>query len=135
MYLSWRHDNDGFHQRHGYDLVVNAAPGIAPPTVGAGKGQAVTIPVGSTTINGTATGNGGATITRVNWKRMSGPATATIGSSIQPEHGGDGDVGSRELYLYINATDDNGKTGERFGDGYGRSGGLKLVTATTVSGV
>ena len=83
---------------------------IAPPTVSAGKGQTITMPSGSTTLTGTATGNGGATITTVSWKQDSGPATATIASasSVSTAVTGMTVVGS---YIFtLTATDNHGKS-------------------------
>ena len=86
-----------------------AAAGVVP-TVSAGKGQAITLPTSSTTLTGTATGNDGATITMVNWKQDSGPATATIASpsGLSTAVTGMTEAGSYIFTLY--ATDNNGRS-------------------------
>jgi hypothetical protein len=102
-------ENNGLSSSSTVTVVVN--PGaIVPPTVSAGKGQAITLPASSTTLTGTATGNDGATITTVSWKQDSGPATATIASpsSVSTEVTGMTVAGSYIFTLY--ATDDNGKS-------------------------
>jgi hypothetical protein len=78
--------------------------------VSAGKGQVITLPVISTTLTGTATGNGGATIAVVTWKQSSGPATATItsASSLSTAVSGMTVAGSYVYTMY--ATDNNGKS-------------------------
>jgi hypothetical protein len=99
-------DNDGLSSSSTVTVVVNPVAG--PPTVSAGKGQAITLPASSTTLTGEATGNGGATITTVSWKQDSGPVTATIGSadSLKTTVTGMTEAGSYIFTLY--ATDNNG---------------------------
>lgn len=52
--------------------------GFIPPTVSAGSNQTITLPTNSTTLVGTATGNGGATISTHTWTQVSGPNSAVI---------------------------------------------------------
>jgi len=89
--------------------VVNSSAGVAP-TVSAGKGQMITLPTNSATLTGTATGNDGATITTLDWKQGSGPATATISSaaSLSTQVTGMTVAGSYVFTLY--ATDNNGRS-------------------------
>jgi hypothetical protein len=62
-------------------VTVNATvSGTIPPTVSAGIDQVITLPISSTSVTGTATGNGGATITSTAWTFVSGPVTPTIGT-------------------------------------------------------
>ena len=102
-------ENNGLSSSSTVTVVVNPAA-IVPPTVSAGKGQAITLPASSTTLTGTATGNNGATITMVSWKQDSGPVTATIDSpsGVSTAVTGMTVAGSYIFTLY--ATDDNGKS-------------------------
>ncbi|HEY4109284.1 PKD domain-containing protein [Puia sp.] len=61
-------------------VTVNAAA-LVPPTVSAGSDKTITLPTNTTTLTGTATANGGATISSTTWTEKSGPATATIGTA------------------------------------------------------
>lgn len=104
-------DNNNLTATGSVDVVVNpAATSATPPTVSGGKGQLITLPTSSVSLAGTATGNGGATITSVIWKESSGPATATISSpgSLSTAVSGLTVAGSYVFTLY--ATDNNGKT-------------------------
>ncbi len=103
-------DNDGLSSSSTVTIVVNSPAASVPPTVSAGKGQAITLPTSSTTLTGTATGNGGATISGVTWKQSSGPATASIASpsSLSTAVSGITAAGSYVFTLY--ATDNNGKS-------------------------
>ena len=91
--------------------VKSTAPttGLAP-TVSAGKGQAITLPTSSTTLDGAASGNNGATIKTLNWVQESGPVTAKIASpsSATTTVTGMTTAGSYIFVLY--ATDNNGLT-------------------------
>jgi len=89
-------------------VVVNSA--AAPPTVSAGKGQSIELPSSSTTLTGSATGNGGATIATVIWKQDSGPATVTIASAddLSTAVSGMTVAGSYIFTLYV--TDNLGRT-------------------------
>src|ERR1700743_3628497 len=69
-------DNNGRSATATVTITVQAAN--VPPTVSAGNAQAIQLPVSSVTLTGTATGNGGATISTTAWSEVSGPVTATI---------------------------------------------------------
>ncbi len=51
---------------------------VTPPTVSAGGALSITLPIASVTLTGTATGNGGATISKMAWSAKSGPNTPVI---------------------------------------------------------
>jgi hypothetical protein len=85
--------------------------GDAPPTVNAGKGQVIMLPTSSTTLNGVATGNDGATVKGLTWKQVKGPVTTNLSSpaSISTEVTGLTEAGQ---YVYmLTATDSKGKSG------------------------
>ncbi|HTR29710.1 MAG TPA: T9SS type A sorting domain-containing protein [Puia sp.] len=103
-------DNDGLASSSTVTIVVNSPAAGVPPTVSAGKGQVITLPANSTTLTGTAAGNGGATISGVTWKQSSGPAAVTIASasSLSTAVSGITTAGSYVFTLY--ATDNNGRS-------------------------
>lgn len=57
---------------------ASATIGATPPTVNAGTNQTIQLPTNFTSLSGTATGNGGATIVSTTWSQISGPNSATI---------------------------------------------------------
>ena len=62
-------------------ITVNPAPVNQPPVVNAGPNQAITLPVSTVTLNGTATDDGlpnGTLI--ISWSQVSGPTTAKFSS-------------------------------------------------------
>jgi hypothetical protein len=99
-------DNNGLSATATVTITVDAAN--VPPTVSAGNAQTIQLPVSSVTLTGTATGNGGATISSTAWTEVSGPATATIAAapSLTTSVSGMTTVGS---YVFqLKATDDHG---------------------------
>lgn len=59
-------------------MTVTVTGGGIPPTVNAGVDQSINAPASVTTLTGTATANGGATITTIAWSQISGPNTAAV---------------------------------------------------------
>jgi hypothetical protein len=59
-------------------IIVNVS--TTPPTVNAGIDQSITQPASGVTLTGTATANGGASMSSTTWTQVSGPATAFITS-------------------------------------------------------
>jgi len=93
-------------------VTVNATvSGTIPPTVSAGSDQVITLPISSTSVTGTASGNGGATITSTAWTFISGPGpTPSIGtpSSLTTTLTGMTTAG---VYVYkLTANDSNGNS-------------------------
>jgi hypothetical protein len=66
--------------RQGDTSMPGAVTAAVPPTANAGSDPVIVLPVSTATLNGTAKGNGGATIKATNWKQIEGPATAKISS-------------------------------------------------------
>lgn len=62
----------------GNSIVIITVNAEVPPTVNAGGTYMVSTPATSANLTGTATGNGGATITSTIWTKISGPGTQTI---------------------------------------------------------
>ena len=91
-------------------VTVQAAvsPTQTPPTVNAGADQTIQLPVSSVTLTGTATGNGGATISSTAWTQVSGPATATIASAGSLSTGVSGLTVAGSYVFQLQATDNNG---------------------------
>ena len=113
-------DNNGKAANGSMTVTVNPNPnppgktspvtGEVPPTVSAGKGQAITLPASSVTLTGTATGNSGATIKGLTWKESSGPATAVIGSPASLSTAVSGLTAAGNYVFTLTATDNNGET-------------------------
>src|SRR6185312_9999853 len=112
-------DNNGKSANGSMTVTVNPNPNgsttvtrvtLTPPTVSAGKGQAITLPTTSANLAGTATGNGGATITNVSWKQGSGPVTAKIGSPNSVNTAITGLTTAGNYIFTLTATDNNGET-------------------------
>jgi YD repeat-containing protein len=72
-------DNSGASATDDITVTVNAAPNQAP-TANAGADITITLPVNSTTLNGSGTDPDG-TITGYVWSRVSGPTTFTLGTA------------------------------------------------------
>jgi Secretion system C-terminal sorting domain/PKD domain len=95
--------------RQGDTSMPTSAPVNVPPTVSAGSPQTITLPTSSVTLTGTATGNGGATISSTDWTQVSGPGTAAIGSASSLSTGVSGLVAGTYVFK-LTATDDNNLT-------------------------
>jgi hypothetical protein len=108
IFVLFATDDNGLSAYGSMTVWVSAEPAGVAPTVSAGKGQAITLPTSSTTLNGSASGNDGATIKTLNWVQESGPVTATIAapSSATTTVTGMTTAGSYIFVLF--ATDDNG---------------------------
>jgi alpha-tubulin suppressor-like RCC1 family protein len=105
-------DNNGQTGSAFVTVTVNAAP-VTPPTVSAGSAQTITLPVNSTTLTGTATGTGGATITSTQWTQIGGPAAATFGSASSPGTTVSGLVQGVYVFLF-SAGDNNGQSASAY---------------------
>jgi alpha-tubulin suppressor-like RCC1 family protein len=92
-------------------VVVSDASGHVPPTVSAGSNQTIELPTSSVILTGTATGNGGATISSTAWTEVSGPATATIASAGALSTGVSGLTTAGTYVFQLQATDNNGQSG------------------------
>jgi Secretion system C-terminal sorting domain/PKD domain len=103
-------DNNGNSSTATVVITVEAAapPAGTPPTVSAGSDQTIQLPTSSVTLTGTATGNGGATITGTVWTEISGPATATIANTAALSTGVSGLTTAGSYVFELKATDDNG---------------------------
>jgi len=101
-------DNNGQTASAYVTVTVNPAP-VTPPTVSAGSAQTITLPVNSATLTGTATGNGGATISSTTWTQVGGPSTATIGTPASLTTTVSNLVQGSYVFL-ISAIDNNGQT-------------------------
>lgn len=89
---------------------ISVSVGSVPPTVTiSGGAQFLYLPVTSTTLVGSATGNGGATITGYAWTQVSGPNTATFGSATSSTTTATGLIVGAYVFK-LTATDSNGNT-------------------------
>jgi hypothetical protein len=103
-------DNNGLSNTAAVTITVQAAPPpvSVPPTVSAGSDLTIQLPVSSATLTGTATGNGGATISSTAWTETSGPVTATIGAANGLSTGVTGLSTAGTYVFQLQATDNNG---------------------------
>jgi hypothetical protein len=103
-------DNNGQSSTATVVITVEAAapPTNVPPTVNAGGAQTIQLPTSSVTLAGTATGNGGATISSTVWTEISGPATAAIANSAALSTGVTGLSVAGSYVFELKATDNNG---------------------------
>ena len=81
------------------------------PTVSAGSAQTIRLPVSSVTLNGIATGNGGATISSTLWTEVSGPVTATIANTLGLSTGVSGLTTAGTYVFQLKATDNHNLSG------------------------
>lgn len=101
-------DNVGLVTQDNLNVIVS--PTVSP-TVSAGSPISIFLPTTSANLTGTATGNGGATITTTIWAFVSGPTTPSItnGSTLTPTITGMSEAGN---YVFrLTATDNNGNVG------------------------
>lgn len=103
-------DNNGLSSTATVTVTVQAAapPVNVPPTVSAGNDLTIQLPVGSVTLTGSATGNGGATITSTTWTEVSGPVTASIAAASGLSTGVTGLTTAGAFVFQLQATDNNG---------------------------
>jgi len=103
-------DNNGNSSTATVVITVEAIapPTNTPPTVGAGSDQTIQLPTSSVILTGTATGNGGATITGTVWTQISGPATVTIANAAALSTGVSGLTTAGSYVFELKATDNNG---------------------------
>jgi ribosomal protein L14 len=75
-------DNAGATASDTIKVTVNAAPPVnQPPVANAGANITMTLPVNSTTLNGTASSDPDGTITTYAWSEISGPAQYSIANA------------------------------------------------------
>lgn len=101
-------DNAGATATDNVTVTVNAAPNQAP-TANAGADITITLPINSTTLNGSGTDPDG-TIASYGWARVSGPTTYTLGSANAASSPLTGLV--QGIYVFrLTVTDNSGATG------------------------
>ncbi|WP_341836319.1 PKD domain-containing protein [Chitinophaga pollutisoli] len=71
-------DNSGSRATAQVTVTVQAA--ALPPTVNAGTDKSIRLPATTSSLSGTASASGGATISTYAWTQISGPATSVIAS-------------------------------------------------------
>jgi len=102
-------DNNGLSSSATATMTVNpGASGATAPTVTASSAPSITLPVSSVTLNGTATGTGGATIKSIAWTQVSGPATSTILNANTLTASATGLTAAGSYVFKMTATDNNG---------------------------
>lgn len=84
-------------------------PPASAPNVSAGSDPTITLPVTTTTLNGTAAGSNGAKITAVVWQQTTGPVTARIASPSSLSTAITGLTKTGTYVFRLTVTDKNGK--------------------------
>jgi hypothetical protein len=104
-------DNKGVASTSSVTVNVNAAPPPPPsaPNVSAGSDPTITLPVTTTTLNGTAAGSNGAKITAILWQETQGPVTARIASPSSLSTSISGLTAAGTYIFRMTVTDKNGK--------------------------
>jgi hypothetical protein len=103
-------DDNGLSNTDAVTIIVLAAvpPANVPPTVNAGSDQIIQLPVSGVTLTGTATGNGGATISTTVWTEVSGPVTGVIANATILSAAVTGLTTAGTYVFELKATDNNG---------------------------
>ncbi|MFT3980392.1 MAG: PKD domain-containing protein [Ferruginibacter sp.] len=100
-------DNNGATGRDTMQVTVNPAPNV-PPTANAGPDKTITLPVNTTTLNGSGTDTDG-TIASYAWIKISGPLSGTITNAAAAVATVSGlDQGTYQYQLTV--TDNSGAT-------------------------
>jgi hypothetical protein len=102
-------DNHGLSGVSNVTIIVNASAKM-PPTVDAGVAQTITLPVNTVTLAGTASGNGGASISTTTWIQTSGPNGSSIATSSSPVTNVSGLAAGIYVFQFT-AVDNNGLSG------------------------
>ena len=117
------------------DTVSTLHPSGTPPTVTADSTQTITLPTDSVTLTGTASGNGGATISSTSWTKASGgSATITSPSSLTTKVTG---LTAGTYVFQLTATDNHSLSASAYDtvvvNSGGSSGGTAINYDTTFS--
>jgi chitodextrinase len=101
-------DNRGAKTSDTLTVTVNAAAN-QPPVANAGTSKTITLPVDSTTLDGTKSSDPDGTIASYSWSEVSGPSTATIvgSSTATPTVSG---LVQGEYVFQLTVTDNSGAT-------------------------
>ena len=92
-------------------MTVTVSSSTTPPTVNSGPDQTIILPTSSTSVNGTATGNGGATITSTTWSCTSHPGALPTISSPNNLTTSISGLTTPGVYIFqLSATDNNNNT-------------------------
>ena len=101
-------DNNG--KSSNGSITVTVDPGVeTPPVVSAGGDPVITLPTSSITLNGSASGTNGATISSVFWEFISGPAYVKFSNEWALTCTMSGLIAGTYVFE-LSVTDDHGKT-------------------------
>ncbi len=106
---SYKVTDNNFKTNTSTMTITVSSSGAIIPTVDAGTNQNITLPISSVTLSGTATGNGGATITSTTWSLSSGPNVPVIVSVGSLTTGVTGLIQGTYVFQ-LSATDSNGNS-------------------------
>jgi Domain of unknown function (DUF4832)/Secretion system C-terminal sorting domain/PKD domain len=101
-------DNSGGVNPDSVKVTVNAAPNM-PPVANAGASKIITLPVNSTSLDGSLSSDPDGSISTYAWTQVSGPSTSTITGATTSVATASGTVAG--LYTFqLTVTDNNGAT-------------------------
>ncbi|WP_333818828.1 PKD domain-containing protein [Ohtaekwangia sp.] len=103
-------DNSGETGYAEVTVTVQAAVVNQPPVANAGTDKTITLPISTTTINGSASDADG-TVTTYLWTQVSGPVTATLTNANTATLTASGMTTAGTYVFKLTATDDDGATG------------------------
>jgi hypothetical protein len=79
--ISGRNSDGSYTLTANLNISGGTGPSNTPPIANAGADKSITLPVNSTTLNGSASSDPDGTITSYQWSQVSGPNTATLSST------------------------------------------------------
>lgn len=101
-------DNNGATGTDSITITVNAATNQLP-VANAGSSKTITLPVNSTSLDGTKSSDPDGTIASYNWAQVSGPSTATISNSSTATPTVSNLIAGKYVFS-LQVTDNNGAT-------------------------
>jgi Secretion system C-terminal sorting domain len=127
-------DNKGESSNASMTVTVNPSAVSIAPTVKAGANQTISLPTSEVTLNGTASGNGGATINGVYWFLINGPSFVKFGNESALSTTVAGLVAGTYVFE-LSATDDHDLTSTSEITVVVKAVGVAATTSTAVSGL
>jgi hypothetical protein len=115
-------------------MTITVNPGVAtPPLVNAGGDPTITLPVNSITLNGSASGTNGATISSVFWQLITGPGWVKFSNEWALSTTVSGLVAGTYVFE-LSGTDNNGKTTTSLVDVIVKAAGTTATQPSAVNG-
>jgi len=102
-------DDKGASAKKSVNVIVKPAPNV-PPVANAGSPKSITLPVSTTTLDGSSSTDADGTIVSYKWTKVSGPATFTIVAASQAKTEVNGLTTAGEYVFELTVTDDKKAT-------------------------